>query len=136
MRVRLFAGLREAMGWSERRVSVSQIPATPLVVWRQLSLAQGWRAASGSGATPAGVPSVGSPPPWTNHPAVPAGVPESRPVAEPGQDESMTARREAEAGAADIPTGVRVAINQAFATADTPLADGDELAFLPPISGG
>jgi molybdopterin converting factor small subunit len=29
-----------------------------------------------------------------------------------------------------------VAINQAFATPDTPLADGDELAFLPPISGG
>ncbi|MFN9620774.1 MAG: MoaD/ThiS family protein [Synechococcaceae cyanobacterium] len=31
---------------------------------------------------------------------------------------------------------VRVAINQRFASADTPLADGDELAFLPPISGG
>ena len=31
---------------------------------------------------------------------------------------------------------VRVAINQCFASADTPLADGDELAFLPPISGG
>jgi molybdopterin synthase sulfur carrier subunit len=31
---------------------------------------------------------------------------------------------------------VRVAINQQFASADTPLADGDELAFLPPISGG
>ena len=32
--------------------------------------------------------------------------------------------------------GLRVAINQRFASADTPLADGDELAFLPPISGG
>jgi molybdopterin synthase sulfur carrier subunit len=31
---------------------------------------------------------------------------------------------------------VRVAINQRFASADTPLANGDELAFLPPISGG
>lgn len=31
---------------------------------------------------------------------------------------------------------VRVAINQRFATADSPLQPGDELAFLPPISGG
>jgi len=31
---------------------------------------------------------------------------------------------------------VRVAINQQFASADTPLQPGDELAFLPPISGG
>ncbi len=31
---------------------------------------------------------------------------------------------------------VRIAINQQFASADTPLQPGDELAFLPPISGG
>jgi molybdopterin synthase sulfur carrier subunit len=31
---------------------------------------------------------------------------------------------------------VRVAINHQFADADTPLQPGDELAFLPPISGG
>ena len=31
---------------------------------------------------------------------------------------------------------LRVAINQQFASADTPLHPGDELAFLPPISGG
>ncbi|MFM7265031.1 MAG: MoaD/ThiS family protein [Cyanobium sp.] len=35
-----------------------------------------------------------------------------------------------------LPGELRVAINQAFAAPDTPLADGDELAFLPPISGG
>lgn len=35
-----------------------------------------------------------------------------------------------------LPSGLRVAINQRFAAADTLLADGDELAFLPPISGG
>jgi molybdopterin converting factor small subunit len=29
-----------------------------------------------------------------------------------------------------------VAINQHFATPDTPLKPGDELAFLPPITGG
>ncbi|MEY4298170.1 MAG: hypothetical protein RLZZ423_1349 [Cyanobacteriota bacterium] len=34
------------------------------------------------------------------------------------------------------PGEVRVAINQQFAAADTPLQPGDELAFLPPISGG
>jgi molybdopterin synthase sulfur carrier subunit len=33
-------------------------------------------------------------------------------------------------------TSVRIAINQQFAAADTPLQAGDELAFLPPISGG
>ena len=33
-------------------------------------------------------------------------------------------------------SSVRVAINQQFAAADTPLRAGDELAFLPPISGG
>jgi molybdopterin synthase sulfur carrier subunit len=35
-----------------------------------------------------------------------------------------------------LPSGVRVAINQQFAAADAPLAAGDELAFLPPITGG
>lgn len=39
-------------------------------------------------------------------------------------------------GSSALPTGLRVAINQRFATADTPLAEGDELAFLPPITGG
>ncbi|MEB3317665.1 MAG: MoaD/ThiS family protein [Cyanobacteriota bacterium] len=34
------------------------------------------------------------------------------------------------------PAGVRVAINQRFAAPDTPLQSGDELAFLPPITGG
>ena len=31
---------------------------------------------------------------------------------------------------------IRIAINQQFADLDTPLQPGDELAFLPPISGG
>ena len=30
----------------------------------------------------------------------------------------------------------RVAVNAEFADAATPLADGDEVAFLPPMSGG
>jgi sulfur-carrier protein len=39
-------------------------------------------------------------------------------------------------GPDEPPAGVRVAINQRFASWDAPLTDGDELAFLPPISGG
>jgi molybdopterin synthase sulfur carrier subunit len=31
---------------------------------------------------------------------------------------------------------VRVAVNQDMADADTPLADGDEVAFFPPVTGG
>jgi molybdopterin synthase sulfur carrier subunit len=40
------------------------------------------------------------------------------------------------ATARSLPPGLRVAINQRFAGADTPLEPGDELAFLPPITGG
>jgi molybdopterin synthase sulfur carrier subunit len=40
------------------------------------------------------------------------------------------------ASAGGVPPTIRVAINQAFATADTPLRPGDEVAFLPPITGG
>jgi molybdopterin synthase sulfur carrier subunit len=39
-------------------------------------------------------------------------------------------------GTGTLPAGVRVAINQRFASPDQPLQPGDELAFLPPISGG
>lgn len=35
-----------------------------------------------------------------------------------------------------LPPTIRVAINQRFAPPETPLAEGDEVAFLPPISGG
>ena len=84
VQVRLFAGLREAMGWSEQRVELAPAawganPAgtTPEQLWQQLGL----------------------------QPANP-------------------------------PAGVRVAINQQFAAWDANLVAGDELAFLPPISGG
>ena len=39
-------------------------------------------------------------------------------------------------GGDTLPAEIRVTINQRFAAADTPLIAGDELAFLPPISGG
>jgi molybdopterin converting factor subunit 1 len=32
--------------------------------------------------------------------------------------------------------GCAIALNRAYTTADAPLADGDELAFIPPLGGG
>jgi|1048.fasta_scaffold02566_5 molybdopterin synthase sulfur carrier subunit len=77
VRVRLFAALRDSMGWSERLVPPPAAISTPLALWHQLGL-------------------------------------------EPGEP----------------PAGIRVAINQQFASWDAPLKAGDELGFLPPISGG
>jgi MoaE-MoaD fusion protein len=34
------------------------------------------------------------------------------------------------------PQGVRGAVNHEFADWDTKIADGDEVAFIPPVSGG
>lgn len=31
---------------------------------------------------------------------------------------------------------VRAAVNQAMASGDSPIADGDEVAFFPPVTGG
>ena len=39
-------------------------------------------------------------------------------------------------GAALRAPSVRVAVNEAMAGRDAPVADGDEIAFLPPVSGG
>ncbi|MEY4352580.1 MAG: hypothetical protein RLZZ609_821 [Cyanobacteriota bacterium] len=95
IRVRLFASLREAMGWDELVVSPSCTPATPFALWHQLQLAGGWRQAQDSIDDGPRIESDG-----------------------------------------DLPKGVRVAINQRFASSHTQLRDGDELAFLPPITGG
>ena len=40
----------------------------------------------------------------------------------------------ASAFAVDAP--IRAAVNQEFARPDTTLADGDEIAFFPPVTGG
>jgi molybdopterin converting factor subunit 1 len=43
----------------------------------------------------------------------------------------------AELGATpDLPARIRVAVNQQFSDANVALCNGDEVAFLPPISGG
>lgn len=69
--VRLFAGLRERAGWSQREVEA----ATVADVWPALGLG-------------------------------------------------------------DEPSGLLYAVNKEYATRDRPLADGDEVALIPPVSGG
>jgi molybdopterin synthase catalytic subunit len=71
VRVRLFAGLRERAGWSEREVDA----ATVADVWDALELG-------------------------------------------------------------DEPAGLLYAVNKAYADRGRPLADGDEVALIPPVSGG
>ena len=71
VRVRLFAGLRERAGWSQREVDA----ATVGEVWRALELG-------------------------------------------------------------DEPDGLLYAVNKEYATRDRALADGDEVALIPPVSGG
>jgi len=71
VRVRLFAGLRERAGWSEREVDA----ATVADVWDALDLG-------------------------------------------------------------DEPAGLLYAVNKAYAERGRPLADGDEVALIPPVSGG
>jgi len=39
-------------------------------------------------------------------------------------------------GAQALPESPAVAVNQAYASADTVLQDGDEVAFIPPVAGG
>ena len=108
VQVKLFAALRERAGWSERLVEPSVRPATPLSLWQELGLS----VACGA-VLHAPVPGVAAA--------------EGRAAGPAGGDPAATDT---------LPPGIRVAINQSFAAVDTPLADGDELAFLPPISGG
>ena len=48
----------------------------------------------------------------------------------------LRARDEAGAMAFANPAVIRAAVNQVFAPPDTPVADGDEVAFFPPVTGG
>ncbi len=46
------------------------------------------------------------------------------------------AAADAALGAALSAPSVRCAVNEAMVGRDAPIADGDEIAFLPPVSGG
>jgi molybdopterin converting factor small subunit len=55
----------------------------------------------------------------------------------PGATAADLARRlAADPRLADLLARTRVAVNAEFAAPDAPLAEGDEIAFLPPMSGG
>jgi MoaE-MoaD fusion protein len=71
VRVRLFAGLRERAGWSQREIEAPTVAD----IWRALELG-------------------------------------------------------------DEPAGLLYAVNKEYATPDRALADGDEVALIPPVSGG
>ena len=129
VRVLLFAGLREAMGWSERRVSLDGPlalagEATPLRLWQQLKLRRGWPPSAGSAASS------------SIHAMEMAPDPPGDAADNANAAIAPAVLHAAAAQAQALPSGIRVAINQRFADPLTPLADGDELAFLPPISGG
>ena len=48
----------------------------------------------------------------------------------------LAGRSAGHARAFSKPASIRVAINQQFASPDTVLADHDEVAFFPPVTGG
>ena len=48
----------------------------------------------------------------------------------------LRARDAAGAAAFAEPTTIRAAVNQVFAQPAAPVADGDEVAFFPPVTGG
>ena len=122
--VRLFAGLREQAGWGERRITLSTELAglTPSLLWQLLQI--------GRPGTPQGTPTHAGLLPsvlgdwehsrlgWSECPCLESPLPES------SLPESS------------LPESVRVAVNQSFAEGDQLLVDGDEVAFLPAISGG
>ena len=58
-------------------------------------------------------------------------------VASDTQDaRELYAQRQREYGFAMSAERLRVAVNGEFAAWNRPLSDGDEIAFLPPVSGG
>jgi molybdopterin synthase sulfur carrier subunit len=63
--------------------------------------------------------------------ALPPGV---RDVA--GLIEYLIARSPGHASAFSNRTAIRAAVNQDFAALDAPVADADEIAFFPPVTGG
>ncbi|HLO68124.1 MAG TPA: MoaD/ThiS family protein [Holophaga sp.] len=57
---------------------------------------------------------------------------ESFPLPDPPTVEGLLAQPRLEA----LPREAMVAVNRAFATRETGIRDGDEVALMPPVSGG
>jgi molybdopterin synthase sulfur carrier subunit len=112
--VKLFAGLREQAGWQERQICLPAGPPapTPRRLWQVLQI--------GQPETSQGIAGDGE----LSSPALVDGA--LSPVAQPDRPWPD----------GPLPPSVRVAVNQSFAQGDQLLGDGDEVAFLPAISGG
>jgi molybdopterin converting factor subunit 1 len=59
-----------------------------------------------------------------------------RPGATAGELRAALLAAAREAGGPALPPACRLAVNQRFATADQPIAPGDEVALIPPVAGG
>ncbi len=69
--------------------------------------------------------------------AGPEAMPEPAPPPEPDPEPSLWADRPLPAEPVEAePPALGVAVNRAYADRSTRLADGDEVAFIPPVSGG
>lgn len=65
-----------------------------------------------------------------------AGCAEERVASEAADPRALYAELAARHGFTFTPDRVRVAVNGAFTDWNHPLADNDEVVFLPPVSGG
>jgi molybdopterin converting factor small subunit len=128
--VKLFAGLREQAGWGERSVTFPAGPAaaTPERLWQLLQIDQRDQPSHRPG----------------NQPGDQQG-PAAQRVVDPGAvagcsptetNQLKSQRPESQRPESQLPQFVRVAVNQMFADGDQVLSDGDEVAYLPAISGG
>lgn len=54
----------------------------------------------------------------------------------PATQAPTVAQAWANAVAGPMPPNLLAAVNQEYASLDTPLKDGDEVAFFPPVTGG
>jgi molybdopterin synthase catalytic subunit len=68
-------------------------------------------------------------------PSVMLNVPASEPTSARARD-AWLALTAAHPRLTGTDSGLRVAVNQSYADWDTPIADGDEIAFIPPVAGG
>jgi len=107
---------------TQTQANAAPTPASPVAATLQVRLFAGLREAAGWGERTLAWPQAGIAPP---------GRPAEAPPVTP-----RSLWRRLQLGSVELPAELRVAVNQAFASPDQALQPGDEVAFLPPISGG
>jgi len=107
---------------TQTQANAARTPASPGAATLQVRLFAGLREAAGWGERTLTWQQAGIAPP--GHPA------DGSPVT------PRSLWRQLQLGSDALPADLRVAVNQAFASPDQALQPGDEVAFLPPISGG